>query len=156
MTFRESVVSVYFTNYSNFNGRSSRSELWWATLFMFLISILGGVLIGVFIGMDSIGLSEEEISSRIVTASDYFGLIFMLINVTPLYALNARRFHDVGKSTKESVIIYSISFISSLIAMKTFPFNLIAPSNEILISTIVFLCVISNIYLLYIYLKKSI
>ena len=34
MTFKESITSVYFKNYANFEGKASRSDLWWATLFL--------------------------------------------------------------------------------------------------------------------------
>lgn len=34
MTFKESVISVYVKNYANFQGKASRSELWWAALFI--------------------------------------------------------------------------------------------------------------------------
>ena len=46
MTFKESITSVYFKNYANFEGKASRSELWWATLFYLIVSLVGGFFIG--------------------------------------------------------------------------------------------------------------
>lgn len=44
MTFVESINTVVFKKYANFNGRASRSEYWWYALFMFLIQILAMTL----------------------------------------------------------------------------------------------------------------
>ena len=37
-------VKRFFKNYANFKGRASRSEYWWAMLFLFLLQIVPGVL----------------------------------------------------------------------------------------------------------------
>jgi uncharacterized membrane protein YhaH (DUF805 family) len=51
MTFQES-IQVCFKKYADFEGRASRSEFWWFTLFIFLasaaISIVSSVLSGLF------------------------------------------------------------------------------------------------------------
>ena len=52
MTFKESVISVYVKNYANFQGKASRSELWWAALLYLIVSLVGGVVIGIIVGMN--------------------------------------------------------------------------------------------------------
>ena len=63
MTFKESITSVYFKNYANFEGKASRSELWWATLFYLIVSFVGAFFIGLIMGMSGI-ISEEEMLNR--------------------------------------------------------------------------------------------
>ncbi|MGW8169947.1 MAG: DUF805 domain-containing protein [Sulfurovaceae bacterium] len=75
MTFSES-ISTCFNNYSNFDGRASRSEYWWFALFI----TLGGVV------------------SSIVDDSGIFYMIFTLAILLPSLAVGARRLHDIGKS----------------------------------------------------------
>ena len=43
-------VKAYFFKWNDFRGRSSRSEYWWATLFVTLASYPVGFIIGGFIG----------------------------------------------------------------------------------------------------------
>jgi len=75
MTFSES-ISKCFNNYSNFDGRASRSEYWWFALFM----VLGSSI------------------SSIVDDSGIFYMIFTLAILLPSLAVGARRLHDIGKS----------------------------------------------------------
>jgi uncharacterized membrane protein YhaH (DUF805 family) len=75
MTFSES-ISTCFNNYSNFDGRASRSEYWWFALFI----TLGGIV------------------SSIVDDSGIFYMIFSLAVLLPSLAVGARRLHDIGKS----------------------------------------------------------
>lgn len=75
MTFSES-ISTCFNNYSNFDGRASRSEYWWFALFIALGSIL----------------------SSAIDDSGIFYTIFSLAVLLPSLAVGARRLHDIGKS----------------------------------------------------------
>jgi len=72
----------FFTRYVDFNGRSSRSEYWWATLAI-LLMLVAIILIG--------GLLGETIGS-IVIGVFYFGIIL------PSIAIAVRRLHDLDKS----------------------------------------------------------
>lgn len=73
MTFIESIQTC-FRKYAEFDGRASRSEFWWWTLFVLLISA-GGQAIG-------------------DTAAALVGLGTLL----PYLAVSARRLHDVNRS----------------------------------------------------------
>ena len=68
-----------FTRYSDFTGRSRRSEYWYFVLFNALVSLPLTAL--------SLG-AEIEIPS----------LIWTLITFIPSLALSVRRLHDIGKS----------------------------------------------------------
>lgn len=82
VSFIEAVV-LFFKNYVNFRGRSTRSEFWWAFLFY--------LIVGTVVGMIDTGLSS------IVT------LLFFL----PQLSLSIRRLHDTGKSW----LYYLLGFI---------------------------------------------
>ena len=73
MTFTES-VQVCFKKYAEFNGRAPKSEFWWWTLFVVLISI-GAQFIG-----------------------DLPGAIVTLGTLLPSLAVASRRLHDIGRS----------------------------------------------------------
>lgn len=73
MTFSES-IKIGFSKYADFNGRASRSEFWWWVLFIFLASLLLGVI------------------SEIVSG------LFSLATLIPSIAVIARRLHDIDKS----------------------------------------------------------
>lgn len=73
-------IPLFFKNYTNFSGRSTRSEYWWFVLF--------NVLIGIAIII--IGVIAEPLS--------YIGYIWELAILVPSLALAIRRLHDIGKS----------------------------------------------------------
>ena len=70
-------IKLYFTNYVNFTGRSTRGEFWWAALFTFLLSIV-----------------VTLIARRIPAISYIFSLGLFL----PSLSLSIRRLHDIGKA----------------------------------------------------------
>lgn len=76
-------IQLFFANYANFKGRSTRAEYWWVELFMLIVSVILYTLCAL-IGLGMTGTS-------IVT--DIWGL-FILV---PSLALSVRRLHDVGK-----------------------------------------------------------
>lgn len=68
-------IKLYFANYANFKGRSTRAEYWWSILFLFLVSFV---------------LSFFRLS--------LLSLLFSLAVLIPNLAILTRRFHDIGKS----------------------------------------------------------
>lgn len=66
-------VKLFFTHYTDFNGRSRRSEYWWVVLFNAIVDTL-------------IGAIAPEIT-----------WIWSLVILVPTLALVVRRLHDVGK-----------------------------------------------------------
>lgn len=73
MTFQES-IQLCFQKYADFNGRAKRPEYWWFALFMFLTSMILGMV------------------------SDMLSIVFSVATVLPSLAAGARRLHDTNKS----------------------------------------------------------
>ena len=73
MKFGES-IRVCFAKYATFEGRASRSELWWFVLFLVLISAACGIF------------------------SDKLTAVFTLATLVPAIAVTTRRLHDTDKS----------------------------------------------------------
>lgn len=73
MTFYESIL-VCLTKYAEFNGRASRSEFWWFTLFVLLVA------------------------SALEYLSEVLGSVFLIGMLLPLLAAGTRRLHDSGES----------------------------------------------------------
>jgi len=73
MNFADAVKTC-FTKYLDFNGRASRSEFWWFTLFY----LLGAVV------------------TSIISTVLYF--IFALAILLPAIAVGVRRLHDTNRS----------------------------------------------------------
>lgn len=80
MGFVEATKS-FFTRYTDFSGRSSRSEYWWAYLGVMLIFFVLGFVAGLLgdVGMIILGIA-------------YLGIL------VPSIGIGVRRLHDVDKS----------------------------------------------------------
>jgi uncharacterized membrane protein YhaH (DUF805 family) len=75
-------VKLTFSRYTDFEGRSTRSEYWYFVLFNVLIQIIAS------------GIDDFVLSSEIGILSGIVGLIMLL----PGIAVSIRRLHDIGKS----------------------------------------------------------
>lgn len=73
MTFIDSIKNC-FTKYVTFDGRASRSEYWWWTLFALLVSIIAGVI------------------------GERFSTVVSIALFLPSIAVAARRLHDIDRS----------------------------------------------------------
>lgn len=78
-------VKLYFNNYANFKGRSTRSEFWWAGLAQ-LIILLALIILLVFVG------------GPFFYPTYGIMVLYGLAIVIPDSALSIRRLHDIGKS----------------------------------------------------------
>ena len=67
-------TKLFFTRYVDFNGRSRRSEYWWAYLAVVIISAVLTVVLG------------------------ELAYIWSLATLVPQTAVSVRRLHDIGKS----------------------------------------------------------
>ena len=65
-------IKLFFANYTNFRGRSTKSEYWWAFLFNFFVSML-------------------------TTRIPIIGGLISLALLIPGLSLGVRRLHDTGK-----------------------------------------------------------
>ena len=99
-------VKAYFLKWNDFRSRSSRSEYWWATLFITLASFPVGFIIGFVIGFTfaSAGFSETTIEIVI-------GIVMLPVQIFIIIAstcLVIRRLHDVDRSGWWYLIIFTI------------------------------------------------
>ena len=99
-------VKAYFLKWNDFRSRSSRSEYWWATLFVTLASFPVGFIVGLIIGSLSLGAGFSETTMEIMLAIVMLPVqIFIIIAST---CLVIRRLHDVDKSGWWYLIIFTI------------------------------------------------
>lgn len=66
-------VKLFFANYVNFNGRSTRAEFWWVQLFCFIVAL-------------------------VLRFIPYVSGIWSLAIILPTLAITTRRLHDIGRS----------------------------------------------------------
>lgn len=79
-------IKIYFANYVNFRGRSTRAEYWWAMLFVFLLYQAVG-----FFSIFLYTLVSEYVSAFVL-------ILVSLALMLPTLAVTTRRMHDIGKS----------------------------------------------------------
>lgn len=100
-------IKRFFKNYANFSGRASRSEFWWAQLFLVLIGIIPTILLIIGLGgaIGAILSAEMGSNAGIVTGGGTIVLaviggilygIFTLATIIPTIAISWRRLHDAN------------------------------------------------------------
>ncbi len=82
-------ITLFFKNYVNFSGRSTRSEFWYAYLFTIILGMAVGMISGVLTVMTG---DESNTVSTVLEGIE--GLVLFIPNLS----LSVRRLHDVGKS----------------------------------------------------------
>lgn len=92
VTFGEA-IKLYFTNYVNFKGRASRSEFWWAMLFLFILGFVVGLIDAAISGGGFNGDPSSALASRVSPLTTIVNLGTLL----PSIAIVVRRLHDIGK-----------------------------------------------------------
>ena len=99
-------VKAYFFKWNDFRSRSSRSEYWWATLFVALASYPAGFIIGWVIGFifASAGFSESAMMLALVIAILPLQIFIAIASI----CLAIRRLHDVDRSGWWYLIIFTI------------------------------------------------
>ena len=91
MNMKEAVTSAVFKKYATIEGRASRSEFWWFTLF----SVLGGILFDVLDAVLGWQFGEPDIFGN---RAGVLNLLFNLAVLVPIVCVTARRLHDVNRS----------------------------------------------------------
>ena len=101
MNMKEAVTSVLIKKYATIEGRASRSEYWWFTLFYVLASVLSDVLDAVlgwqFGEPDPFGQQPGVLNS-----------LFLLAILIAFICVTARRLHDVNRSGWWQLIPFTI------------------------------------------------
>ena len=99
-------VKAYFLKWNDFRTRSSRSEYWWATLFVALASYPVGGIIGGLVGfMFALGGFSE--SAMLITLAIAM-LPLQLFIIIASTCLVIRRLHDVDRSGWWYLIVFTI------------------------------------------------
>ena len=80
----KTAVKLFFANYSNFKGRSTRAEYWWVALFLMIVSIAISFVCSI--------LGFGETGTQVVSG------LWSLAVLVPNLALTWRRLHDVDKA----------------------------------------------------------
>ncbi|MCQ2458895.1 MAG: DUF805 domain-containing protein [Ruminococcus sp.] len=86
----KNAVKLFFKNYVNFSGRSTRSEYWYVILAWILFA---------FIGPFTVGFLTKSTES--IFLAGLFSIVFIIICfgcIIPMWSLTVRRLHDIGKS----------------------------------------------------------
>ena len=79
-------IKLFFRNYTNFKGRSTRSEYWWWALAVFIIAFVLTIL------------QALTMYSKLSYLFSGIQVLWGLAIVIPSIALSIRRVHDVGRS----------------------------------------------------------
>ena len=99
-------VKAYFLKWNDFRTRSSRSEYWWATLFVGLASYPVGGVIGGLIGFTFALAGFSELAMSIALLITMLPIqLFIIIAST---CLVIRRLHDVDRSGWWYLIVFTI------------------------------------------------
>ena len=88
-------VKAYFLKCSDFRSRSSRSEYWWAILFISLAIFPFAYVVGATIGGILYLMGYWE---YLTTVLKIFTLSYVIFLIGALVTLSIRRLHDVDRS----------------------------------------------------------
>ena len=91
MNFGEAICSG-FRNYVNFSSRAPRSEFWYWTLFVILVSIAANIIDGALL---------QSVLSPVST-------LWALATLLPGIAVSVRRLHDIDRSGWWLLIMFTI------------------------------------------------
>jgi len=105
VSFRDA-VEMFYRRYTDFDGRSTRSEYWWVQLFYVIALIVLCLPLFIFTSSngDPSGIGFIPLG------------IFVLAGIIPMIALTVRRFHDQDKSGWFYLINF-IPYIGGLIVL---------------------------------------
>lgn len=80
---------LFWKNYVNFSGRSTRAHYWWVVLIQSLISVVA-IILQTVLGMGDSG------APAVVIGGIYS--LYNLATVLPMLSLGVRRLHDTGRA----------------------------------------------------------
>ena len=108
-------VKIFFKRYTDFQGRSPRSEYWWVALFNAIVVFVLVFLASIMSGGD---LAALESGSMPPGAMIPLGLLalYVLGILIPAIALGVRRFHDLGQ-TGWLVLVFFIAGLIPLVGI---------------------------------------
>ena len=149
MKFGEAIDSALFKNYFNLEGKATRSEYWWFILFFIIFNVFAGIIVGIVLAITlGVDLNPD-------TFNLYYTLGILALFILPLLGLSVRRFADAGRGRREAIVVFVLAIISQLIVPMGAQGAIIQVA-EFLILPAWLVFGASNLYTLYIALKKSV
>ena len=98
-------VKAYFLKCNDFRSRSSRSEYWWATLFISLAIFPFAYVAGAIIGGILYLMGYWEYLTHVL---EIWTKSYMIFLISALVTLSIRRLHDVDRSGWWFLITFTI------------------------------------------------
>jgi len=90
--FNQYFLGTIKNRYADFNGRATRSEYWYYTLFYFILAIILK-MIDTYVVNSMLGMSPSD-----ALGGGLIQMAFALALLIPSIAIGVRRLHDIGKS----------------------------------------------------------
>ena len=94
MNFQDAVKSC-FAKYTEFKGRAPRSEYWFWTLFVAIVTVVAMILDGI---LGTNFTMDDGYGGEISSGYGYFYVAAALGSLLPGLAVTVRRLHDKGRS----------------------------------------------------------
>ncbi|GAB5458557.1 MAG: DUF805 domain-containing protein [Henriciella sp.] len=107
-------LRLFISNYTNFQGRSRRSEYWWVVLAVAVVFGVGGI-IAMAIGGGFSSSGQLDLNPIGYLLLGILGIAYLGI-IIPMIALMVRRFHDLNQ-TGWLVLVF---FVLGLIPLVSF------------------------------------
>lgn len=111
---------LFWKNYVNFTGRSTRSEYWFAALWMLIlyapftfVMILGTIFLVGGAAVYSGELAVAGLLLLLVCLLIY--MLFALATFIPTWAVMIRRFHDTGRTMTIPIIMFVLTIVINVL-----------------------------------------
>lgn len=102
-------LRLFISNYTNFQGRSRRSEYWWVVLAVAVVFGIGG-MISVLIGGGFNSSGTLDLNPIGYLLLGILGIAYLGI-IIPMIALMVRRFHDLNQTGWLVLVFFVLGLI---------------------------------------------
>ena len=128
-------IKACISKYATFGGRSRRSEYWWFSLFLLIISIVLLAPIGVCVALIDSGTINPDAGawSVVVVIAGILALLsglFLLFSIIPSISVQVRRLHDVGRSGWWVFWMFAISLVAAVVPLFVLGFDKAVDMND--------------------------
>ncbi|WP_412518087.1 DUF805 domain-containing protein [Staphylococcus simulans] len=111
---------LFWKNYANFKGRSTRAEYWFVALWMLIlyapltfVMILGTIFLVGGAAVDSGELAFMGLILFFICMLVY--LLFAIATFIPAWAIMIRRFHDTGRTMVIPIVMFVLSIVMNVL-----------------------------------------